>query len=99
MTPGYAFSRKDATQDGIVAALIAVGALVRELHRVGQGIPDLLVQFRGRIYLIECKSPDGTLERSQRDMIREGWIVHVVETPEQAIEVLTSNGAKHRAAA
>jgi hypothetical protein len=81
MTPGYAFSRKDATHDSIMAALIAVGALVRELHRVGQGIPDLLVQFRGRIYLIECKSPGGTLERSQRDMIREGWIVYVVETP------------------
>ena len=48
-------ARVDANQAEIVAALRAVGASVQDLHCVGEGVPDLVVGFRGQNYLIEVK--------------------------------------------
>ena len=35
------------------------GASVASLHTVGKGVPDLLVGFRGKNYLLEIKHGDG----------------------------------------
>jgi hypothetical protein len=48
--------RTDATQKEIVEALRRCGAHVVPLHEVGRGVPDLLCGFRGRWYLVECKT-------------------------------------------
>lgn len=57
-------ARTDANQPEIVSALRAVGAEVTDLSSVGQGVPDLLVSFRGGWHLIEVK--DGRKRPSAR---------------------------------
>lgn len=48
----------DENQPEIVAALRAVpGLTVQSLAAVGHGIPDLLVGYAGRNYLLEVKNP------------------------------------------
>lgn len=51
--------RTDANQASIMAALRQVGATVVDLSAVGKGVPDLLVGFRGRTYLLEVKNKAG----------------------------------------
>ena len=51
--------RTDANQSTIIATLKAVGASVVDLSAVGKGVPDLLVGFRGRTYLLEVKNKAG----------------------------------------
>lgn len=45
----------DGNQTAIVAALRAAGASVQSLAAVGDGVPDLLVGFRGQTLLVEVK--------------------------------------------
>ena len=59
-------AKVDANQAAIVGELRAVGASVQPLHTVGQGVPDLLVGFRGRNWLIEVK--DGSKPPSERKL-------------------------------
>ena len=63
-------ARRDATEDAIVAALLAAGATVH--HLSAAGVPDLLVGFRGRNLLIEVKQPAGPRGGSSRDGQRLG---------------------------
>ena len=59
------FARQvDANQTAVVEALRRVGALVQHLHTVGGGCPDLLVGFRGKLWLLEVK--DGRKPPSAR---------------------------------
>lgn len=91
-------AKVDVTQAEIVATLKAAGATVQHLHSVGEGCPDLLVGFRGRNWLIECKPNIGTPSRRRlRDNQAEwhaGWNGHVavVETPEAALAVIGAIG-------
>ena len=57
-------AKVDANQRDIIAALRGVGASVQPLHTVGGGVPDLLVGYRKRNYLIEIK--DGVKAPSAR---------------------------------
>jgi hypothetical protein len=54
--------RTDANQKEIVAALRKAGANVMILAGQGGGVPDLLVQFRDVLYLLEVK--DGSKKPS-----------------------------------
>ena len=47
--------KRDANERDIIIALRARGATVEQLD--GYGVPDLLVAFRGRLYLLEVKEP------------------------------------------
>ncbi len=58
-------AKVDDNQRAIVAVLRAIGASVRPLHAVGQGVPDLLVGFRGVNYLLEVKAKRGKLTADQ----------------------------------
>lgn len=54
--PSYA-KRRDGNEPSIVDALVAAGAAVT---RIGDfGVPDLLVGYRGRTFLLEVKMPLG----------------------------------------
>jgi hypothetical protein len=72
------------------------GCTVVSLAQLGSGVPDLLVgvpSINGaepRTELIECKTLNHRLRSNQRDFVREwkGRPVHVVCTPEEALEVL-----------
>jgi hypothetical protein len=83
-------AKVDANHASIVAALRKVGCEVVDLSRVGQGCADLLVRLGFRLKLLEVKRPGGKLNKAQQEWHRR-WLPHVcvVETPEQAIEVMT----------
>ena len=88
-------AKVDANQVEIVKALRAAGCTVQSLAATGQGVPDLLVGFRSRTYLLEVK--DGAKPASARKLTPDQVIWHqnwrggplvVVESVEQALSVI-----------
>ena len=59
-------AKVDRNQAAIVADLRAVGASVESLARVGAGVPDLLVGFRGSNWLLEVKVGKAELTPDQQ---------------------------------
>jgi Holliday junction resolvase len=57
--------KRDANEKAIVDALFDVGAEVTKIS--GEGAPDLLVKFRGRLYAWEVKTAKGKRTKSQED--------------------------------
>ena len=51
-------ARVDTNQREIVNFARHHGCTVAHLHAVGKGIPDLLIGYRGRNYLVEVKSSE-----------------------------------------
>jgi hypothetical protein len=87
-------NRIDDNQNDIVAALRKAGATVRVISQ-GDGIPDLLVGFRGETILLEVK--DGNKPPSARTLTPaekkffdewEGGLCMVVKSVEDALEML-----------
>lgn len=68
----------DSTHKAIVEALRKAGAGVQSLAPVGKGCPDLLVSYRQRWHVIECKTLKGKLRQSQRDWMHEHGVNVVV---------------------
>ncbi len=84
-------ARIDVNQPEIVQALRQVGATVLHLHQLGKGAPDLLVGFRGVVYLLEVKQPGHAddLTPDEREFhVLWGKTVNVVTTPEEALRVI-----------
>lgn len=88
-------ARIDENQPAIVAALRKVGAEVTPLHRVGQGVSDLLVSFRQQWWLMEVKNPQKPKRDQKLKPDQVEWIgkqrapVFVVYTPEEAVGILS----------
>jgi hypothetical protein len=87
-------NRIDDNQNDIVAALRKAGATVRVISQ-GEGIPDLLVGFRGETILFEVK--DGNKPPSARTLTPaekkffdewEGGLCVIVKSVEDALEML-----------
>ena len=80
-------ARTDSNQAEIVKALRKAGRSVVSLHRVGQGMPDLLVGNNGLNFLLEVKSEGGDLSPGQQEFA-DSWRgeVATVRSPEEAIE-------------
>lgn len=80
-------AKTDANQKEIVATLRAVGATVQSLAPVGQGVPDLLVAYRGLNFLIEVKTPTGKVNKLQQ-AFHESWRapIGVCTTPDEALK-------------
>ena len=72
-------SRTDSNHAAIVEAYEAHGCTVLSLARMGDGCPDLLVGYRGRLALVEVKAARGRLRPAQEDFQRR-WPVRVVRT-------------------
>lgn len=89
----------DATQRDIVSALRKAGATVAITSTVGDGFPDLVIGYRGRNVLIECK--DGAKPPSARKLTPDQVDFHakwrgpicVVESVDAALQVLANLGA------
>ena len=79
-------ARRDGTESAIVRTLRRAGALVFALK--GRGVADLLVYFRGRLFLLEIKTARGRLTAAQRDAVRVGWPVRVCRTPDDALRAI-----------
>ena len=82
-------AQTDANQPEIVEVLRRVGAKVKPLHRVGGGCPDILVGFRGVLYLMEIKTDKGKLNELEQKFY-DTWdgYVWIVRTPEQALKLI-----------
>lgn len=78
-------NRRDANEKEIVKALEAIGATVYRLDKP----VDLLVGFRSRTWLLECKTKAGKLTEEQDKFINR-WAgqVNVVYTAEQALAIV-----------
>lgn len=61
----YTRRRVDKNHSEIVGTLKSIGCSVLSLADKGHGVPDLLVGFRGRNYLVEVKSEKGKLTPDQ----------------------------------
>lgn len=75
----------DTSQEPIVKALRKIGASVQVTSSVGKGFPDLVVGWRGKTFLLECKTDKDKLNQLQQDW-HAAWAGHVVvvRTPEEA---------------
>ena len=87
-------NRIDDNQNDIVTALRKAGATVRVISQ-GEGIPDLLVGFRGETMLMEVK--DGNKPPSARTLTDaekkffddwRGGLLVIVESVEDALKML-----------
>lgn len=68
-------AKVDANQAEVVEALRTVGATVQSLAAVGVGVPDLLVGFRLKTYLLEVK--DGKKPPSKRELTPDQILWHI----------------------
>ena len=91
-------NRIDANQNQIVDAMRKVGAVVRIISQ-GDGIPDLLVGYKGYTILMEVK--DGDKVPSARKLTEaeqkffndwQGGLLVVVNSSEEALEILENCG-------
>jgi len=90
--------RVDENQKSIVAAMKAIGACVIDLSGSGGGVMDLLVIYRGRVWMVEVKNPakpkaDQSLTPAQirvhAEIGRAGGEVHIIRTIDKAIALIT----------
>lgn len=84
-------ARADRNQPEIVKALRDAGCRVVPTHAVGQGVPDLIVDYHGRTCLIEIKDPlqppsKRRLTPAQAEF-HAAWTgpIYIVESPERAV--------------
>lgn len=87
-------ARVDANQEQVVSALRACGAYVRIVTQ-GDGLPDLLVGYRGYTLLLEVK--DGRKPPSARKLTEaeekffqewKGGLLAKVESVDEALDIL-----------
>lgn len=90
------YGRTDANHAEIVAALRAAGAAVQSLASVGEGVPDLLVAFRGAWYVIEAKDGKKSSSRKRLTAAEKAWhekfgacaAVHTAECVDEALTII-----------
>jgi hypothetical protein len=94
MPRGFA-CKVDANHKEIVDALKTIGASIIDASRLGKGMPDLIVGFRGQTVLMEVKNPKTQygrkgLNENQRKWA-ESWAggpLAIVDGPDAALRVL-----------
>ena len=79
--------KRDGNEDDIVLCLEAAGATVTRISI--KNVPDLLVGFRGRNYLLEVKMPKGKLSEGQQIFI-DDWqgYVAIVRSIDDALRAI-----------
>jgi len=91
-------AKVDTNQAEIVQDLRALGCTVQSIASMGQGVPDLLVGWKGKNYLFEVKDP--AKPPSKRLLTEDelswqlAWRGHVktIEGTYQALEEMTHEG-------
>lgn len=92
--------RVDENQKEIVSGLRAIGATVALLSSLGSGIPDILVGFRGKNYLMEIKNPEKPIRDQRLTKDEQVWIdawwgqVDVVKTLGEGLVVIGAKNGK-----
>jgi len=86
--------RLDDNHRAIAQALERCGCLVQSLAALGGGVPDLLVGFRGRLYLLEVKDGQKAPSRQRLTPAEAAWhmawsgLVQIVHSPEEALRAV-----------
>ena len=82
--------KTDSNQAEIVKAFRKLGCSVQSLHRLGQGLPDLLVGHRGRNHIVEVKSEDGDYTPKQLEWI-DKWRarVYTIRSVEEVCDLVS----------
>jgi hypothetical protein len=62
----YQAKKSDKNQPRLIEFLRSLGCSVVSLHAVGGGVPDLLIGYEGKNYLIEVKNQNGRLNARQK---------------------------------
>ncbi len=84
MTHPRRVQRRVANEKSVINALEDAGCMVER-----QDWCDLTVQTqRGRIVLMEVKTDTGKLTNAQQELQDSGWMVHIVRSPEEALEIV-----------
>lgn len=88
----------DDNSEAIDQALKGAGAKVWPLDKAGDGVPDRLVGFRRRLFLLEIKNPETENQAKPRKSLRPdqiafhdffaGYPVFIVFTPQQALAAI-----------
>lgn len=82
--------KRDGNEAEVVKAMEAIGATVNKIN--GRDIPDLLVSYRGKWFVIEVKTKTGKLREGQQRFQQVNCApVYVIRTADEAIELLTNN--------
>jgi len=81
--------KRDANEREIIDALKQIGCTVKQLSATG--LPDLLVGYRGKNYLIEVKQSNGKLTDDQVEF-HASWFgrIDVVMNVDEAIKIVTA---------
>jgi hypothetical protein len=88
------FGRTDGNHADVVAALRKIGATVRSLASLGDGMPDLAVGYQKRNFFLEVKDSrqppsKQKLTDDEQDFF-DTWRgqVSIVRTPEEAVNLI-----------
>jgi len=73
MTTGRKYGKPDANHGDIVTTFRACGASVCDLKAVGGGVPDLLIGYHGRNYLVEVKAGEKAPSASKLNALQLVW--------------------------
>jgi hypothetical protein len=76
-------NRRDSTEREIVTALRKVGAQV-----LYGNVFDLLVLFRGRLFMLDAKTVKGQPTATQRALVLQGWPLEFVTDATAALKVI-----------
>ena len=76
-------TKRDRTEAPILRAIARAGASYIRLDPF-----DHLVLFRGQITMLECKTKTGRATQNQQDLVRLGWPLKFVKTPEEALAAI-----------
>lgn len=87
-------ARRDVSEHEIADALTRAGAVVIRMNEP----VDLLVLFRDRWHLLECKSPGANLKRKDRAKQQAFCRLHHVPVVQTAEQALLAIGALHQQA-
>lgn len=84
-------AKRDRNEPEIIKALEKVGAIVTQISQ--QGVFDLLVGFRGVLYLLEVKDKGGSLTDAQIEFHRKysqdgGYQVWIVWSVDEALRAI-----------
>jgi hypothetical protein len=87
----------DANEGEVVRILQAAGALVQHLGMVGCGCPDLLVGWRGRLFLLEVKdgskAPSAQKLTPDQETWHQVWSGYPVAVVRSSADALRAIGA------
>ena len=61
-------AKRDGNEGAICDALEKAGALVLKLNKF-----DLLVRYRGSLFMLDSKMPKGRATKAQQALIDQGW--------------------------